>query len=206
MGKLSHRWFAQPDWWVAVFTGTLAAITVATVFYARGQIKETRAISETQLARTRHGNEIQHLLELVKEFDQEPMATYRKGLANKRLNTKDDDPLELYRVLDFFETVGRLVDRGYLDEDDVWNQFGYWVLYLNEDSKMRDNVESEHKQDPNEYAMYLKLVARLQGIDKAQGDKFAHLSDKEVMDFYREETTIEGGTPIAHGRAHTGKR
>src|ERR1700680_1487236 len=135
MGKLSHRWFAQPDWWVAIFTGTLAAITVATVFYARGQIKETRAISDAQLARTRQDNQIQHLLELVKEFDQEPMATYRKGLANKRLNTKDDDPLEVYRVLDFFETVGRLVDRGYLDEEDVWNQFGYWVLYLNADSK-----------------------------------------------------------------------
>ena len=72
--------------------------------------------------------------------------------------------------------------------------------------QMRDNVESEHKQDPNEYAMYLKLVARLQGSDKAQGDKFAHLSDKEVMDFYREETTIRGDTPIAHGRVHTGKR
>jgi len=35
----------------------------------------------------------------------------------------EGDPLELYRVLDFFEIVGLLVSRGYLNEEDVWRQF-----------------------------------------------------------------------------------
>jgi len=115
---------ARPEWWTAISTGLLAVTTMGAVWYARGLITETREDSQ-----------IQHLLVLVNEFDQEPMATYRKGLANKRVNTKDDDPLELYRVLDFFETIGRLVDRGYLNEEDVWNEFGYWVLHLNADPK-----------------------------------------------------------------------
>ena len=132
------------------------------------------------------------------------MATYRKNFANKRLNTKDDDPKELYRVLDFYETVGRLVDRGYLDEEDVWNQFGYWVLHLNADSEMQANVEYEQKQDPNEYRVYLRLVERLQRIEKAHGGKLSSISEDAVKDFYREETTIVGGTPIAHRRlAHS---
>jgi hypothetical protein len=212
MQKLSHRWFAQPEWWTAIFSGILAVITVTAVWYARVQIRDTREEVEVQLKHAHEENQIQieearkedqvqHLLVLVNEFDQEPMATYRKSLANKRLNTKNDDPLELYRVLDFFETVGRLVDRGYLNEEDVWSEFGYWVLNLNADSDMRANVEYEEKQNPNEYAVYLKLVARLQRIDAARGGNLANLSRNDILAFYREEAEIVGGTPITHGRS-----
>jgi hypothetical protein len=186
---------ARPEWWTAISTGLLAVTTMGAVWYARGLITETREDSQ-----------IQHLLVLVNEFDQEPMATYRKGLANKRVNTKDDDPLELYRVLDFFETIGRLVDRGYLNEEDVWNEFGYWVLHLNADSEMRKNVDYEQQHHPNEYTVYLRLVARLQRIDAAHGGNPSSLSTKDAMDFYREELTIVGGAPITHGgSARTGK-
>ena len=60
-----------------------------------------------------------------------------------------------YRVLDFFDTIGRLVDRGYLDEEDVWSEFGYWILNLNADLPMRANVDYERQQNPNEYTEYL---------------------------------------------------
>jgi hypothetical protein len=194
MGKFSHR-LAQADWWTAFFSGVLALTALGALWYAHGQIKE--AHDEAQIA---------HLLTLVKEFDEEPMATYRKGLANKRLNTKDDDPRELYRVLDFYETVGRLVDRGYLDEEDVWNQFGYWVLHLNADSQVRENVKYEQEQEQNEYAVYIRLVDRLTKIDKAHGGKLSNISSDAVKEFYREELTIVGGAPIAHGHlAHAGK-
>lgn len=179
---------SRPDWWTAIFSGIVAVTALVALFYARSQIKE--AHDEAQ---------IQHLLTLVNEFDQDPMATYRRGLADKRLNTKDDDPYELYRLLDFYETVGRLIDRGYLNEEDVWNEFGYWVLHLNADSEMRANVDYEQKQDPNEYAVYLNLVARLQRIDKAHGGKLSNLVHTSKTDFYREELAIVGGTPTPHG-------
>ena len=176
------------------------------LWYARDQIQQTREESEIQLEQAHEEDQIQHLLVLVSEFDQEPMATYRKGLANKRLNTKDDDPLELYRVLDFFETIGRLVDRGYLNEQDVWNEFGYWVLHLNADSEMRKNVDYEEQHHPNEYTVYLALVARLQRIDAAHGGNPSSLTTKDAMNFYREEATIVGGTPVTHGgSARAGK-
>jgi hypothetical protein len=101
-----------PDWWTAVFSGILAMTAVGALWYARDQIKETRDESEVQIKESRQQAQIQHLITLVNQFDQEPMATYRRGLAQKRLSNKDSDPDESYRVLDFFETVGLLVNRG----------------------------------------------------------------------------------------------
>ncbi len=191
MRRLSQR-FRQPDWWTAFFSGVVAITAACALWYAHSQIKE--AHEEAQ---------IQHLLALVHEFDQEPMATYRKELADKRLNTKDDDPKELYRVLDFYETVGRLAERGYLNDEDVWNQFGYWVLHLDADADMRENVEFEQKRDPTEYAVYGSLVERLKQIDAAQhGGKAATISKEQVMDFYREELAIDSKAPVrTHGHS-----
>jgi hypothetical protein len=184
MVKLS-RYF-RPAWLNVIFGGLLAVTAFGALWYAHAQIRE--AHDEAQ---------IQHLVTFVDEFDQEPMATYRKELADKRLHTTEDDPLELYRVLDFFDTIGRLVDRGYLDEEDVWSEFGYWILNLNADLPMRANVDYERQQNPNEYTEYLSLVARMQRID---------LKPADVTAFYQEEFEIVGGTPITHGQDfHSGK-
>ena len=130
------------------------------------------------------------------------MATYRRGLAQKRLKGTDDDPMELYRLLDFFETIGLLVNRGYLNEEDVWNEFGDWILNLAADSEMRPNIEYEQKSDPNAYALYLSLVERVKRIDAAHRGTGSSVSKEDVMAFYRDELTIVGGTPIrAHRRS-----
>ena len=195
MERLLRR-LPGPDWWTAVFSGILAMTAVGALWYARDQIKEGREESEVQIKEARQQAQIQHLLVLANEFDQEPMATYRRGLAQKRLKRNDDDPMEFYRILDFFETVGLLVNRGYLNEEDVWSEFGHWVLMLNADSELRANVDYEEKRDPTEYAVYLSLVNRLQRIDAAHGGTSVHLAKDELADFYREELTIVGGTPI----------
>jgi 23S rRNA maturation mini-RNase III len=192
---------ARPDLWTAIFSGILAVTAVGALWYARDQIRETHAEAETQIKEARQQAQIQHLIELVNEFDQEPMATYRRGLAEKRLKQDDDDPKELYRVLDFFETVGLLVNRGYLNEEDVWNEFGCWILNLNADSEMRANVEYENNRDPTEYANYLQLVARLQRIDAAHNGNSSRLTKEDVTAFYKEELTIVGGSPIRTHRS-----
>lgn len=184
MGRI-RKHISRPDFWTAVFTGILALSTLGALWYAHDQIGESR-----------HQAQIEHLLVLVHEFDQEPMATYRRGLAQKRLDGTDADPLELYRVLDFFETVGLLVDRGYLHDEDVWYQFGYWILNINADADMRANINYEEKRNPNEYATYLSLVKRLQEIDAAHGGYLSHVSRDDVMNFYREELKIVGGLPV----------
>jgi hypothetical protein len=185
-----------PDWWTAIFSGILAVTAVGALWYARDQIKETREESEVQIKESRQQAQIQHLITLVNEFDQEPMATYRRGLAQKRLSNKDSDPDEFYRVLDFFETVGLLVNRGYLNENDVWEEFGYWTLSINADSKLRSDLEDERKDDPTAYANYQNLVERMVRIEAARHGTASHMSQEEVKDFYRDELRIVGGTPI----------
>jgi hypothetical protein len=199
-GQMTKLWNLKADWLTAIFTGILAVTAVGALWYARDQIRETREESEVQIKEARQQAQIQHLLALVNEFDQEPMATYRRGLAQKRLKGTDSDPMELYRLLDFFETIGVLVNRGYLNEEDVWSEFGHWVLTLNADSEMRANVDYEQKRDPTEYAVYQSLVDRLQRIDSAHRGTASQISKDDVMAFYREELTIVGGTPIGAHR------
>jgi hypothetical protein len=69
------------------------------------------------------------------------------------------DPDEEYRLLDFFEGVGLLVNRGYLNDKDVWEEFGYWVFPLYVDS--RDMLDQEQKDDPTEYTKSRSTVLSL---------------------------------------------
>ena len=188
MAKLS-----QPDWWTTIFSGILAMTAVGALWYARDQINVTRQVAEKQLVQSHKEDQIQHLLAMVSEFDQDPMATYRRELAKKRLKGKPDDPFEMYRELDFFETVDLLVDRGYLNEKDVWNQFRWWVFNLNADDAVQKGIAYEQHNDPNEYAGFVLLVKRLEQIDQEQHGTDSHPGPKVVMDFYREESQVVSG-------------
>ncbi len=119
--KLPER-MSRPEFWTAAFTGVLAVATLWAIWYARGQLKE--AHQEAQ---------VQHLLTFIQQFEQEPMATYRRQLAEKRLKN-EDEPDELWDELNFFDTIGLLVEKGYLNETHVWDSFSYWVFDLNADA------------------------------------------------------------------------
>jgi hypothetical protein len=99
------------------FQRHFAVTAVAALWYARDQIKETREESEVQIKEARQQAQIQHLLTLVNEFDQEPMATYRRGFAQERLSHKDE---EVQNSLQFD-----------------------WVIDIDADSDMRPNIEYE---------------------------------------------------------------
>ena len=83
-----HR-VSGPDFWTAVFTGVLALAAVVALVVGYLQLREFH--TEAQ---------VQHLLALDQKFDQEPMLTFRRVLAEKRLKN-EEDPDELYPVLDF---------------------------------------------------------------------------------------------------------
>jgi hypothetical protein len=193
MAKLSR--FVHPAWLNVIFSAVLAATAVGALLYARKQIREARADSASQIEEAHNEVQVQHLLTMVSEFDQDPMATYRRELAKKRLKGKPEDPFEMYRELDFFETVDLLVDRGYLNEKDVWNQFRWWVFNLNADPAVQDGIDFEQLKDPNEYSGFVSLVKRLQRIDEEQRGKDANPPWPEVKDFYLEESQI-----VANGR------
>jgi len=86
MSDVKNRF--NPDWLTGVFTTIIAFISVAALIYARLQLKEAHEESQ-----------VQHLLSLQQ---QEPMVTYRKVYANKRLSGVEDPP-ERYKMIVSFE-------------------------------------------------------------------------------------------------------
>jgi hypothetical protein len=162
-----------PDFWTAVFTGLLALITLVAVLVGYFQLRAFRTEAR-----------VQHLLQLDEKFTKEPMLSYRHKLAEKRLRN-EKDPDELYQLLDFFETVGLLVKRGYLDEDDLWNTFSYSVFVLNADA--RQNLEQDQRDDPTTYAEFTYLVKCMERIEAKNHGTFAHPSKEEIEDYWKLE-------------------
>lgn len=159
----------------------IAATSVLALCFAAWQIRRARKLAQ-----------IQHLLQLDHEFSTDPLIEYRFTLAGKRLQKKDDDPFELYRLLHFFETIGLLVRRGYLDPDDVWNTFGYWVLNLYTDSKSL--ILELRRDDPATYKEFVRLVENMRKIEKAEGGTLEFPSREDVRDFWQEQSEVKPGT------------
>jgi hypothetical protein len=191
---MHRRSVLKPEIWTAIFTGVLAFVTGFALIYAHGQITEMREGSRRQISEARDEARIQHLVTFVNQFDQEPLASYRKTLALKRLRNESDPP-ELYRVLDFFETIATLTQRGYLNETDVWKEFGYWILHLDADPEVKEDLDWESKNRPNEYPGFIQLLGSLRSIDLQHNGKGADFSLQEVKEFYAEESQIVAGAP-----------
>ena len=173
----------NPEWWTVIFTGILAGTAIWALVYARMQISAAR-----------EGAQVQHLLDLDQRYSQEPMVTYRKLYADKRIRSGSEGPFpEIERLLDFVETVALLVNRGYLKDTDVWETFSLDIFPLYADA--RDTVEQDRKEDPTEYSNLVSLVAQLERIETAQHG-IAHKPSKEdIADFWQDEASIGVGTP-----------
>lgn len=180
------------DAWTAGFTGVLALTGVWALIYARQQLKQAH-----------ESEKIQHLLRFVEQFDNGPLANSRKSLAAHRLKGDDDVP-ELDNILNFFETIGLLVKRGYLDPHDVWSMFSYWMFSVYADS--RDLIEQEQKEDPTYYGDFTSLIERLRKIEKAENGLSDRPSREEIMEFWRYELELTAGLPATRRRPRKSTR
>jgi hypothetical protein len=171
-----------PEWLTTVFTGVIAATGIWALIYASSQIREAR--SEAQ---------IQHLLTLEDEYKSEPMVTYRKVCAGKRLKG-ENEPDEEIGILDFFETIALLANRGYLNDEDVWEIFSNDIYIVYSDD--RDNIDQHRKDDPADYSGLMLLLPRLDAIEKVRGGTANHPSKDDIRTHWESELKIGGGTPV----------
>lgn len=173
----------NPDWWTAIFTGVLAVTALVALWYAQRQLSAAHA-----------GTQVQHLLQLDQRYSQEPMVGYRKQYADKRLRSGSDGPFpEIDRLLDFFETVALLVNRGYLKDTDVWETFSLDIFSLYVDA--HDTIEQDRKDDPTEYSNLVPLVNRLRAIEKERGGSASKPSKEDMAEFWAGESSIIVGSP-----------
>lgn len=167
----------------AVATAVIAVTGVWALVYASRQLKQSREIEM-----------VKHLLDFIRDFDSDLMVKWRKTVAEKRLKKSTDFPDEATRLLDFFETIGLLVRRGYLDEFDVWCTFSYWMFNIYHD--FRDDIEQMQRDDKNSYSDSCELLERLRKIEHEMGSSDDRPSKEEIADFWEEEATIVPGSTI----------
>jgi len=174
------------DWITAVSTAFIALTGVCALIYARWQLKQAR-----------ESEKVKHLVEFIEEFEREPIAHYRRAVAEKRLKGTTYPP-EAQKILDFFETIGLLVRRGYLDAEDVWSSFGYWMFNIYAD--FRDDIEQEQRLDKNYYGDSCDLLKKLHEIEKEMGSSDDRPSKDEILDFWRDESKTIVGSPLKKRR------
>jgi hypothetical protein len=179
------------DWLTAIFTAIIACTGLAALGYAHWQI--SAAHDEAQ---------VQHLLALDEEFENEPMVNYRRVYAEKKLKGVGDSPEE-YKILDFFETVAHLANRGYLSDKDVWETWGYQIFCMY--AGARDMIEQDQKDDPVEYKNLTAFVKRLDSIEAEQHGTWSRPSKEGLREFWQEEEATGIRTPIGRHKPSVAK-
>lgn len=183
------------DAWAAVFAGIAAACTgviavtgVWALVYAKRQLKEAR-----------ESEKVQHLIRFVEQFESEPMVQYRRAVAQKRIDGTAYPP-EAQKILGFFETIGLLVRRNFLDDYDVWSSFSYWMFNVYAD--FRGDIEQEQKEDAAFYQDFCSLIERLRKIEAeppASGSD--RPSRQQIREFWLDELNTIPGTPVRKRKA-----
>ena len=165
-------------------------------------------LARNQLRESRDEQRIVHLRDMLQQFSEPPISKTLEALASERIDQQqqvlrpldpDDAPDEMYDVMNFFETMGLLVNRGYLDKKDVWNEFGWWLFHFYADA--RPVVESEQKDDPAAFSNFSRLMRELEEIDQQEsGGKLLHLSPDDIYRFYDAVSVSPPPKPIQHAR------
>jgi len=182
-----------PETWNAVCnaitaggTVTLAVTAIWALVYARRQLEQAH-----------ESDSVRHLVRFIEQFEGEPLVGYRRVVAEKRIRGTSY-PAEAQHLLNFFETIGLLVRRKYLDVKDVWSSFGYWMFNVYAD--FREEIEQEQRDDPSYYGDFCSLIEMLREVEAEHGSKDDHPSRDEIMDFWRDESKIAVGVPVRKRR------
>jgi hypothetical protein len=174
----------------AIGTIALAVVGIFTLWFARRQLKDFRRESL-----------IKHLMDLVNEFEHDPMAARRRVLGAKRapgglLQPLDlnNPPPELHDIMNFFEHMGHLLEGRYLSLEDVSVEFHYWILHIWADAKKL--IKNEQAENLLYYEYFEKMVDRLLKYDRPRTGMLNLPSAADIEDFYAEESHLPAGSPI----------
>ncbi|MEI6816968.1 MAG: hypothetical protein WCL14_10190 [Bacteroidota bacterium] len=125
-----------------------------------------------QSCRLRVSLGIETLLKYEEKFDSNEFKKLRSIAATSLLTRKPDDDIE--DVLDFFETIGKLVSIKVLNKEMVWNTFYHWVVIYYQSSE--EYINDKRKVKPVIYVEFVKLYKTLTAIERKEG-----IGNKEII-------------------------
>jgi hypothetical protein len=187
----------------------LALTSIAALWYANAQIKESRNQAEAQIRESRNQAQIQHLDELLRRFEEGSLLEARTKLARLRVDEKhvtvlplkpDDEPAEMDTLLNFFDYVGLLEKRGYLDKEDVWDQFGFYLFAFNADAQ--PVISEAQKHDEGTWANVTSLMKDVKEVDDRnnRGKLSQETTQDDLYEFYEGEAVARASQPIPQGK------
>jgi len=153
---------------LAVFTALMAG---ATYWLA----KESKAASFRQIG-------VQTWLEFQKRFDSSDMLRARKSLATE-LKTKTQPKVDRIAetVLNFFEDLGIVYEKGYIEKDLAEDSFGFYLCRWWEASKSYvDQERKRHREDETLFVNFEKLSGKLRLTEET-------IDDRELQQFLEDE-------------------
>jgi hypothetical protein len=175
----------------------LAVTTAAALFFAGWQIREFRNAAQ-----------VQHEDQLVHQWDYE-MGDVRKALALKRLDPKqqtllplnvNDKQVEMEAILNFYEHMVVMIDRGYVDKGDVWRDFSSDMFPFYADAHAY--IDSAEKDSPSVWAGFTDLMEDMRKEEKSENNGAEdHPSAEDILTFYQGEADRVPGVPTR--REHT---
>ena len=147
--------------WMSITAIASLALVAVTWFLVRSQIR----LSKEDLRVRLHTN-------YEEKFDSPALIVERKKLAEQLLTKTPHKEIQ-ESVMNFFESIGMLIRRGYLDTDMVWSGFSFhairwWIAckdYILEERRIENN-------DKTIFDEFEKLVDELYKIEM----KERHLS------------------------------
>jgi len=181
----------------AISTLMLAVIGAAALIFAWLQIKESRNAAQ-----------VQHIDDLAHRWDYEMVGT-RKALALRRLNTKQDallplalenPPDEMLSILNFYEHMDLLIDRGFVDKYDVWRDFSGDMFPFYAD--VHSYIDSVQKDDHSTWKGFTDLMEDMRKEEKESAEGVNdHPDAKAILEFYQGDATLQPGIPAPRERS-----
>lgn len=101
---------------------------------------------------------------LDREFNSEQFREKRKSAATALRKDTSSETRSADYILDFFERVALLTNKGALDREMVWNTFFYWFHRYRHCA--RDRIEVIRKDDPTIWADFIDPHENLEMMEK----------------------------------------
>ena len=189
MSRESNKWERIN----AISSLALVIVGAGALLFAYFQIKEARNEAK-----------IQHLVEVVQEFDGPHYSDMRRRLAIARIDPTQKNlrpldvtapPDDMIDLLDFYQHIGRLVTRGYLDPDDVYSEFSDPMFLLYTDA--RPLIDARQKEEIAVWGDFTDLIAVMKRID--EGDNAGagdHPSTEDMFEQYNADAASPAREPL----------
>jgi len=170
---------ADVPWIALTALGSLIA-AIATIY---GICKTTKTQKEVA--------SVDILLRYENKFESKKMRKHRKGLASTILNDSKDFVTqgEHESVLDFFESIGMLMRKKYLDPESIWVSFGYYIIRWRKVCQNYINHIRTVHHDNTLYEEFEYLADKICKIEEKKRNGMNSISKEELDNFLREELT-----------------